>query len=1067
MPTSKFVPDPEFFSDPDGICSLAVAKKAGIRYADPPDGTELIPLVVSGSPPAPSKVRLLFGHQVTKANAKHHGASTQFYSAPAALQARLKAETLLLNPVGEKSASFDTARLHKLRSSPIGGMLLVVSHWDTDAASFGDPVIQVLASPAVASLGSFNRTDRPGINLGEAWDLTSAPFDEMPISDTTCPLLAMSSGSSRAVYPFTLANYLSSTAPLFVPSGEDVASTVSIFPNVPILRAFYLPAEASLPIGMFWSPTDLTPEIMIRSIKALSSSTPSPYAPFIQVLEALGRRLHDWLTHATSHPLRFSCKVYRFDTIEDQFPSLITGAVPDTVLCTATFAPLMDMRYLYAWRLLVDRVLSGTSEQDIQFLRLFLSRASACLHSGTYIGVDLLPELTPNMGIHFRARGGWPTAPDPLLDFSRIEVSSQQAQRYTCIQIEVHPDHPAPAADVRLITASEASALRHHALTPKTSLAPAESLATRLLQHSSPSSLTLSKSLLATPLSKGSRAQSQSAFATPLDPSRSTGSSTDPITTSTPAGINLFGSSTIYSPPSQKQAPSRSSTSASAALQAASLGTLPAPPKWSEILTWSIATPTSRLACAPEYLALCLLLIHGPACLDVNASNYRVRVLLDRPREKQLLARFPCAHFSTRMALPIFSTAAIGVVDSARIYMQGLIDRLGEGYFTQFFTQSFFQAPVLKALMQPNSWRMDPAYEPSECDVSSFHVYNFLPCLRRFTAHPALLPAEGITCLELRPLALFISTWFRSMDVAQGFESAKFDDSILGCRLRYLMLLLDRHPVQALWATQARTMTYVWFKSLGSLLYLFQRLASSSMWKDSAGFLPADPNVHICPYDGEGHHFLNIVQDFDADIILQWSRDRLRNAEAFYPVSTIPSSHFVHVPAPRLPASLGGPSPQDGPSKQPGRGQKRQASDAAPDFVAVQPLFEMATAPLTEKACFMAFAKAPPNGTRMPRLINPNGTSSLICFSSAAGPPFNKCNIEGCIRKQKAGTRNPRHQNPNGPPPFCHVDLTQPYWANQPEAFWNPVVEWLRLPGVSNAIRPSEFLKRRTPSTPW
>ena len=52
------------------------------------------------------------------------------------------------------------------------------------------------------------------------------------------------------------------------------------------------------------------------------------------------------------------------------------------------------------------------------------------------------------------------------------------------------------------------------------------------------------------------------------------------------------------------------------------------------------------------------------------------------------------------------------------------------------------------------------------------------------------------------------------MDVAQGFESAKFDDSILGCRLRYLMLLLDRHPVQALWATQARTMTYVWFKSL-------------------------------------------------------------------------------------------------------------------------------------------------------------------------------------------------------------------------------------------------------------
>jgi hypothetical protein len=168
MPPSKFVPAPKFFSDPDGICSLAVAEKAGVRYSDPPDGAKLIPLVVSGSPPAPSKAKILFGHQVTKANAKHHGASTQFYSAPAVLQARLKAETILLNPPGEKSNSFDAARLHKLRSYPIGGMLLVVSHWGADAAAFGEPVIQVLASPAVASLGSFNRTERPGINLGDA-----------------------------------------------------------------------------------------------------------------------------------------------------------------------------------------------------------------------------------------------------------------------------------------------------------------------------------------------------------------------------------------------------------------------------------------------------------------------------------------------------------------------------------------------------------------------------------------------------------------------------------------------------------------------------------------------------------------------------------------------------------------------------------------------------------------------------------------------------------------------------------------------------------------------------------
>ena len=70
MPTKKFEAAPEFFGNPDGISSLALAKKAGIRYADPPDGSELFPLVVSGSPPAPSKVKTSFGHQVTKANAK-------------------------------------------------------------------------------------------------------------------------------------------------------------------------------------------------------------------------------------------------------------------------------------------------------------------------------------------------------------------------------------------------------------------------------------------------------------------------------------------------------------------------------------------------------------------------------------------------------------------------------------------------------------------------------------------------------------------------------------------------------------------------------------------------------------------------------------------------------------------------------------------------------------------------------------------------------------------------------------------------------------------------------------
>ena len=146
---------------------------------------------------------------------------------------------------------------------------------------------------------------------------------------------------------------------------------------------------------------------------------------------------------------------------------------------------------------------------------------------------------------------------------------------------------------------------------------------------------------------------------------------------------------------------------------------------------------------------------------------------------------------------------------------------------------------------------------------------------------------------------------------------------------------------------------------------------------------------------------------------------------------------------------------------------KRPAQAMTADFISGQPLFELVNPPVNEKGVFLQFASASPNGTHMPILSNPDGKSSLICLPSAVGHTFNKCNLAQCLRNQKSCTRNPKYRTPDGPPPFCHVDFLQPYWANQPEIFWAPVVQFLRLPGVSASIRPSEFLKAKTPSTPW
>jgi hypothetical protein len=204
----KFKAVPQIFGNPDGICSLAMAEKVGIHHVLPLDDPDIIPLVVYESPPALTKVRTACSHLASKADVKHLGASTQFYAPPAALsKARLKAETLDLNPPVETTGECSLARLDKLRKNHVGGILLAVKHWNDQKAAFGKPVLQVVADPAVASLGAFDALDPPEINLGEVWDLAaSSPLDQLPVNNTTCPIMVSAGGFSRAVTPLAIAN---------------------------------------------------------------------------------------------------------------------------------------------------------------------------------------------------------------------------------------------------------------------------------------------------------------------------------------------------------------------------------------------------------------------------------------------------------------------------------------------------------------------------------------------------------------------------------------------------------------------------------------------------------------------------------------------------------------------------------------------------------------------------------------------------------------------------------------------------------------------------------------------
>ena len=87
----------------------------------------------------------------------------------------------------------------------------------------------------------------------------------------------------------------------------------------------------------------------------------------------------------------------------------------------------------------------------------------------------------------------------------------------------------------------------------------------------------------------------------------------------------------------------------------------------------------------------------------------------------------------------------------------------------------------------------------------------------------------------------------------------------------------------------------------------------------------------------------------------------------------------------------------------------------------------------------------------------------LFFFALSCCTPFNVCNLAACHLGQSWRVR----KNAPTPTPFSHVDLAIKPWATKPEAFWDPIVTWLKLPGVSLAVRPTAFLKAKTGATTW
>jgi hypothetical protein len=108
-------------------------------------------------------------------------------------------------------------------------------------------------------------------------------------------------------------------------------------------------------------------------------------------------------------------------------------------------------------------------------------------------------------------------------------------------------------------------------------------------------------------------------------------------------------------------------------------------------MDWKIDTIASRRLCSMEYLHLCSLIVHGPSNIDIHSEG-----VVTKPADYVLYARQPNELCCLRILMPVFYSNLVGSVDAARNLIQGLVDQTGEGYFTAYFTHTFFQATNLK-----------------------------------------------------------------------------------------------------------------------------------------------------------------------------------------------------------------------------------------------------------------------------------------------------------------------------------------------------------------------------------
>jgi hypothetical protein len=479
------------------------------------------------------------------------------------------------------------------------------------------------------------------------------------------------------------------------------------------------------------------------------------------------------------------------------------------------------------------------------------------------------------------------------------------------------------------------------------------------------------------------------------------------------------------------------------------------------------------------FLNICRLLAHHSKRRQLHVGDDAILP------ESLIYVREPCnlfrreilSHMSKYTAsstyMPPFSSFMEAMLRPVQIYVNGVFD-------LNFFTGTF-----LHAFLSVESWMVNTHILPANVPPATFHVYRLISCLPAYTGHSLSLPTNGLTLLEAKHLGILTYYLFAMMDLTDGtFSDEKFASSILGQRLKAWSSLPDSATIHGLWNQAPLQATYHWFASLQSLLSTIQLWVKRLRYhpergfyhaRDSTGqrYLMLDSQVPS-NIPGRTDSLIEALGHYDHAFETRWFRSSFMD-----PIWTtqLPSGHCVtHPPSNRTPRSRDPQyaRPDDGRnyrhdnrhdsnrnyrSSDDGRNLRTRLGGERirnPDFINQSPLMECTSNVPQHKTILQALYGKFQMPVSYPRFPTNTGTLQTLCLNSSFVSPHHTCTTRMCGDRKSA----PRMAR-------LHIDLSRDEWKTKPEAYWNPIVAFLTNPEVVPHIRPTQALKRLTPSTKW